>query len=102
LLLKSGVTDIIFEKCGQGRFFFFKKKQHFFGVLGSQNVKIHQNLSIDSFHQDDTFPIGKVKIHVLLWRTGSIRKAFFSFLRGAVLTRLHKLDLGKSFLSKKR
>jgi len=28
---------------------------------GPQNVKIRQNLNIDFFHDDNTFPIGKVK-----------------------------------------
>jgi len=34
---------------------------HFYGLLGPQNVKIHENLNIDFFH-DSTFPIGKVKV----------------------------------------
>ena len=38
-------------------------KNHFFGLLGPQNVKIRQNLNIDLFHDDNTFPIGKVKIN---------------------------------------
>jgi len=33
---------------------------HFFGLLGPQNVKIRQNLNNDFFHDDNTFPIGKV------------------------------------------
>ena len=36
-------------------------KNHFFGLLGPQNGKIHQNLNIDFFYDDNTFPIGKVK-----------------------------------------
>jgi len=38
-------------------------KNHFFGLLGPRNVKINQNLNIDFFHDDNTFPIGKVKMH---------------------------------------
>jgi len=34
---------------------------HFFGLLGSQNVKIRQNLEVDILLRDNTFPIGKVK-----------------------------------------
>jgi len=69
------------------------KKKHFFRLLGPQNVKIHQNLNIDFFHDDNTFPIRKEKRNKWSGRdvTVGLKKSNAKTMRLQLLRRLIKI-----------